>query len=117
MNHGRASSASPAPSTSPVGESPPFGAGPGQGARPPVPPSPALFSGELSPRDLAALAAASQLLCDAYMDGLIDGGPIIYRARCDELLDQARHAGIVPSEDEVDAALICLLVELGVVAP
>jgi len=72
---------------------------------------------DLSPRELAALAAGVLLIDDARLYGLIEGGPDVDRARCEELLQQAREEGIVPTKDEASDAAIVVMAEIGVVRP
>ena len=57
-----------------------------------------------------ALAAEVYLLIDAAKKyGLVEGGPEINVERCEEVIAEARAAGVTYSQDEVDHALIAIL--------
>ena len=43
-------------------------------------------------------AAACRALHDCKLYGLLEGGPSIDAARCDELLDEGKSRGVVPSQ-------------------
>lgn len=51
------------------------------------------------------LAAAARVLADCKMYGLIEGGPVIDVARCDEILDVGARLGVRPSKPTVELAL------------
>ncbi len=50
-------------------------------------------------------AAACRAIADCMMYGLLEGGPGIDVARCDEILESGRKLGIGPSKSETDLAL------------
>lgn len=76
-----------------------------------------LDSLSLTPQRLAALAAACLLIDDARLYGLIESGPEIDRTRCAEILDDLARQGVTPGPEEVEAAALSLMAELGVVRP
>lgn len=78
----------------------------------PLPPAP----GPDLPR-LATLAAALVMIDDARIHGLIDGGPHIDRAQCRRTIGQAHAEGFICDPDEVAAAALSLMAELGVLRP
>lgn len=73
-------------------------------------------NGALPPRRLATLTAGLLLIDDARIHGLIDGGPAVDRRRCNAVLRNLRRDGIVPEHDEVSAAALSLMAELGLLA-
>jgi hypothetical protein len=50
-------------------------------------------------------AAGMRALADCKMYGVIEGGPDINIARCDELLECGRKRGVYPSRPVVDLAV------------
>jgi hypothetical protein len=65
-------------------------------------------------RRLATLSAGLLLIDDARLYGLIDSGPDVDRGRCADVLERARRHEIVVDDDEVAAAAVALMAELGV---
>lgn len=57
-------------------------------------------------RQAALLARVSLLLASARAYGFVDGGPDVDVDRCEEVIEVAREAGMEPTDDEVDAALV-----------
>lgn len=69
-----------------------------------------------SARTLAANVAALILIDDAQSNGLIDKrGVDIHRLRCETLLAGFRRRGVVPDQEEIEAAAVSLMAELGAV--
>lgn len=66
-----------------------------------------------SARTLAANCAALLVIDDAQTCGLIDHGLQIHRGRCERLLAGFRRQGLVPDQEEIDAATVSLITELG----
>jgi hypothetical protein len=50
-------------------------------------------------------AAGLRAIADCKMYGLIDGGPVINLARCDQILERGKAKGIEPSKPAVDLAI------------
>ena len=62
---------------------------------------------------MAAIAAAGlRLIHDARLYGFIAGGPEIVVERVDEVLDQARAHGVVPTQLEAEQAALDIIAEL-----
>lgn len=70
---------------------------------------------DLSLAELAASAAACLLISEAHLYGLIDSDAGIDRAKCIEIVQRARRAGIVPEQEEIEAKAIAVMCSLGVV--
>lgn len=75
------------------------------------------LSDPVAAHELATLAAACLLIDDARIHGLIDAGPEIDRARCRRVIGQAHAEGFIVDQDEVSAAALSLMAELGVLRP
>jgi hypothetical protein len=65
-------------------------------------------------REMATLARACLLIESARAYGLITGGPAVDVDRCEEVLEHATERGVESSQDDVDAAAIGILAEVGV---
>jgi len=50
-------------------------------------------------------AAAARAVADCKLYGVIDGGPRINVARCDQILEQGRKRGIMPSRPITELAI------------
>lgn len=50
-------------------------------------------------------AAALRALADCVMYGLIEGGPKIDVARCDDILERGRKRGVRPSQSHTELAV------------
>lgn len=76
-----------------------------------------LDSPSLSPHRLAVLASACLLIDDARLYGLIDSGPDVDRTRCRQIIDDLGRQGIAAAAEEIEAAALALMAELGAVRP
>lgn len=76
-----------------------------------------LDSPSLSPHRLGVLCAACLLIDDARIYGLIDSGPDVDRARCRQIIDDLQRQGITAASEEIEAAALALMAELGTVRP
>jgi hypothetical protein len=76
-----------------------------------------LDSPSLSPHRLAVLAHALLLIDDAHLYGLIDSGPDVDRGRCRQVIDDLARQGIGAASEEIEAAALALMAELGAVRP
>ena len=70
----------------------------------------------MTPHDMALLAAGCLMLDDARLCGLIDPDATIDRARCLELLHQAKRDGVVVSEEDCERAALRIMAALGVLS-
>lgn len=70
------------------------------------------MSHELPPRALAALAAGCLLIESARLYGLVTGGPPIDVEQCEAVLARLAREGVVPTEDETQAAACRFIAEI-----
>lgn len=63
-------------------------------------------------RPVAIAADVFLLIASARAYGLVDGGPEINVARCEEIIDAAHNRGIRWSDDDRDTALAVILAQL-----
>jgi hypothetical protein len=66
---------------------------------------------ELSPRELAALAAGCLMIDDARLYGLVSGGPKVDREHCEAVLERLGREGVVPTKAEAQQAALDLIAE------
>jgi hypothetical protein len=71
----------------------------------------------MSPHRVGVLAQACLLIDDARLYGLIDSGPDVNRARCEEIIDDLARQGIGAAQEEIEAAALSLMAEFGAVRP
>lgn len=60
-------------------------------------------------QDAVDAAAAARTIADCKMYGLLEGGPVIDVARCDEILERGRRRGVTPSRPVEELAVALML--------